>query len=528
MTLPIGTARSGLSLPSSLNVEATWADTEAVSPLASSQPPPCLDSDQLRQACGAAERALRQGGRDRHAIDACFAALVAGREHELLVSAYIREHDRLWLITQRGYSEVLDGFSLQHGVMARAVRTGETQFVPDVSSDQDFLAATPGILSEVTVPFGARSASAMQGAMNIETIGVTLPPDAPAIFEPLARALGERIGEMRDALDVDLATLVRLCVHASTLRGSNQIAEFAARAVGRLLMLECVQLDLRSRSGSFKPASFWRRESTGLGPIAPAHVRELALLEDESGVDAAYHLFDIRLTGLGDEHFAAPWIVWFPLRVAGTSVGAIVGRLATRPDFDHERAEGATLFAQHAAALLDVSLALRREQHAAMTDALTGLLNRRGFDEQLGQELDRASRAEASVALVLADCDDLKAVNDRGGHELGDRVLEGFATCVRSCKRAEDAAARLGGDEFAIVMPGASANAGRELAERLRRELRTLSFQDGTRVEVTFGVAAFPDDGTTMVDLMRSADRALYAAKQAGKQHDVGASADAA
>jgi diguanylate cyclase (GGDEF)-like protein len=364
--------------------------------------------------------------------------------------------------------------------------------------------------------------------MNIETVGATLPLDAPAIFEPLARALGERIGEMREALDVDVATLVRLCVHASTLRGSSQIAEFAARTVGRLLMLDCAQLDMRSKSGIFAPASFWRRESSGLGPLAPDHVRELALLEDESGVGAAYHLFDIRLTEVGHEHFAAPWIVWFPLTVGGSYVGTIVGRLATQPDFEHERAEGATLFAQHAAALLDVSLALRREQHAAVTDALTGLLNRRGFDEQLSGELERATRTDSSVALVLADCDDLKAINDRGGHELGDRVLEAFATCVQACKRTEDAAARIGGDEFAIVMPGASSEAGREMAERLRRELRALSFHDGTRVEATFGVAAFPDDATTTVDLVRSADRALYVAKQDGKARDASASVDAA
>lgn len=501
-----------------------------MTPVASSQPPPppCLDPDQLRRACEAADRALREGGRSRHAIDACFAALVAGMESRLLASVYIREHDRLWLIAQRGYSEVLDGFSLQRGVMARAVRTGETQFVADVTSDPDFLEATPGILAEVTVPFGVRTEHAVEGAMNIETVGATLPLDAPAIFEPLARALEERIGEMRGALGVDVATLVRLCVHASTLRGTNQIAEFTARTVGRLLMLDCVQLDLRSRSGAFTPASFWRRESSGLGPIAPDHVHELALLEDESGVGAAYHLFDIRLTGVGDEHFAAPWIVWFPLTVGGSYVGAITGRIATQPDFEHERAEGATLFAQHAAALLDVSLALRREQRAAVTDALTGLLNRRGFDEQLSVELERATHTRSSVALVLADCDDLKAINDRGGHELGDRVLEAFASCLRSSKRIEDAAARIGGDEFAIVMPGASPEAGRAMAERLRRELRTLSFHDGTRVEATFGVAAFPDDGTTTVDLVRSADRALYVAKQDGKAGEASASSDAA
>jgi predicted signal transduction protein with EAL and GGDEF domain len=111
------------------------------------------------------------------------------------------------------------------------------------------------------------------------------------------------------------------------------------------------------------------------------------------------------------------------------------------------RVDGATLFAQHTEALLDVSLALRREQDAAVTDALTGLLNRRGFDVRLNEELERASHTGSGVALLLADCGDLKAINDRGGHELGDRVLEAFASCVRGCKRTQDAGARIGGDE---------------------------------------------------------------------------------
>jgi diguanylate cyclase (GGDEF)-like protein len=491
-------------------------------------PPRPLDADQLRAACEVAERALRDGAADRRAIEACFTALVAGLDGTLLASVYVREHDRLWLIAQRGYNQVLDGFSLDHGVMARAVRTGETQVVPDVREDPDFLEATAGILAEVTVPFNANSSGCAQGAMNIETVGATLPPEAREIFEPLAHALGDRLGEMRDALEVDIPTLVRLCVHASSLRGTGAIAEFAARTVGRLLALDCVQLDLRTESGGFNNASFWRHDASGLEPLDPDVVQELALLEDQTGVAPAFHLFDLRLTGVGHEHLATPWIVWFPLKVAGGSIGAIIGRVGVAPDIEHARAEGATLFAQHAAALLDVSLALRREQHAAVTDALTGLLNRRGFDERLAEELERAKHIGSSVTLVLADCDDLKAINDRGGHALGDRVLEAFAACLRSATRSEDAAARIGGDEFAIILPGVDADVGSTLADRLGGELRKLAFAGETRLEATFGVGVFPAQGANGADLLRAADQALYLAKQAGKDATVTRPADAA
>jgi diguanylate cyclase (GGDEF)-like protein len=413
--------------------------------------------------------------------------------------------------------------------MARAVRTGETQFVADVTRDPDFLEATSGIVAEVTVPFSSGSDGCTQGAMNVETIGATLPPEAKTIFESLARQLGERLAEMKEAFGVDVATLARLCVHASSLRGTSAIAEFASRTMGRLLQLDCVQLDLRPDRGVFKQTSFWRQESSGLEPLPPGDVQQLALVEDQTGAGATYHLFDLRQTGIGRGDLGTtPWIVWFPLVVAGGSIGALIGRASARPEFEHERVEAAILFAQHAAALLDVSLALRREQRAAVTDALTGLLNRRGFDERLHDELERAALTDTGVALVLADCDDLKMINDRGGHELGDRVLQSFARCIGSNKRTEDAAARIGGDEFAIILPGAGAEAATRMAERLRRELRELPLAIGAPVVATFGVATFPADGETAADLLRAADQALYRAKQAGKDRTITLPADAA
>jgi PleD family two-component response regulator len=89
---------------------------------------------------------------------------------------------------------------------------------------------------------------------------------------------------------------------------------------------------------------------------------------------------------------------------------------------------------ERAGALIDVALALRREQRAAVTDALTGLLNRRAFDERLREELERAAHTGDSVALVMVDCDGLKTTNDTGGHELGDRVLQSIARCLRTNK----------------------------------------------------------------------------------------------
>jgi GGDEF domain-containing protein len=188
----------------------------------------------------------------------------------------------------------------------------------------------------------------------------------------------------------------RLCVSASSLRGVGAISEFAARVVGRLLDLDCVQVDLRTDGGAYRLASFWRRENSQLEPLAASDLQRLASIEEESGAGAAYLVLDQRKAPLQHADPSTPWIAWFPLRIAGAEIGAIVGRAEIPPAYDHDHLEAAKLFVQHAGALIDVALALRREQRAAVTDVLTSLLNRRGFDERLQEELERAEHAGVS------------------------------------------------------------------------------------------------------------------------------------
>ena len=116
----------------------------------------------------------------------------------------------------------------------------------------------------------------------------------------------------------------------------------------------------------------------------------------------------------------------------------------------------------------------------------------------------------------MVDCDGLEAMNDAGGQELGDRVLQSVADCLRSNKRLEDFTARIGGDGFAVLIPGADSEAGAVIAERFRQELSGMSLGVEQPMAATFGVASFPADGSTAAELLRAADRALYLAKQAG------------
>jgi len=151
---------------------------------------------------------------------------------------------------------------------------------------------------------------------------------------------------------------------------------------------------------------------------------------------------------------------------------------------------------------------------AAICDPLTGLLNRRGFEERIDEELERAQRAGAMLSLLVADLDGLKGLNDRFGHAAGDAALRKFAAVLVENKRRLDAAVRLGGDEFALVLPQTGTEGARDMATRLDRALAGAS-RDGRQPSATFGAATFPGDGSTAEELLAAADRALYASKAA-------------
>jgi diguanylate cyclase (GGDEF)-like protein/putative nucleotidyltransferase with HDIG domain len=158
---------------------------------------------------------------------------------------------------------------------------------------------------------------------------------------------------------------------------------------------------------------------------------------------------------------------------------------------------------------------------AARTDPLTGLLNRRALEELFEVELDRASRSERPLSVIVGDLDRFKTVNDRMGHQYGDRTLAALAQELDRWKRRIDFAARVGGEEFALLLPETDERGAFLVAERLRRATQRL-FSDGPiKLTISFGVASFPDHGDDAEMLLRAADQALYAAKNMGRNRSV-------
>ncbi len=167
---------------------------------------------------------------------------------------------------------------------------------------------------------------------------------------------------------------------------------------------------------------------------------------------------------------------------------------------------------------------IERLSEAATVDTLTGLWNRRVFEDRLADEVARYLRYGTPVSLLMLDLDAFKEVNDRSGHPVGDRVLAAVGSLLREDVRATDIPTRYGGDEFAVILPGTAKTDAYAAAEKLRAGVDALQvpsaeggYQEHIGVTASVGVASVSDQIASGTALMDAADRALYAAKQKGR-----------
>jgi diguanylate cyclase (GGDEF)-like protein len=188
--------------------------------------------------------------------------------------------------------------------------------------------------------------------------------------------------------------------------------------------------------------------------------------------------------------------------------------------YSQDMAERLAVFAAQAGLALENARLYAEQQKLATTDGLTGLANRRYFDVELARELQRAERHKRSTALMMIDLDDFKLYNDQYGHPAGDDLLRAIAVMLGQYVRTLDTAARYGGEEFVLILPETQAEAACGAAERLRELVAQLPLTPdnaAARVTISLGVAVAPMHGLTPPELVQAADRALYAAKRAGK-----------
>ena len=180
---------------------------------------------------------------------------------------------------------------------------------------------------------------------------------------------------------------------------------------------------------------------------------------------------------------------------------------------------------EHGMVLLALDMSVVRDLHhqlesLAITDALTGLLNRRGFLQELQAAISRHQRTGQKAALLYLDLDGFKRINDTLGHERGDQVLRQVSAQLKGCLRPYDRLARIGGDEFTVILDSLGSPA--EAAAVAQKLVQQVSDQAGegdlSGLGVSIGIACLPTDGDTVEDLLRAADTAMYAAKRGGRR----------
>jgi len=209
-----------------------------------------------------------------------------------------------------------------------------------------------------------------------------------------------------------------------------------------------------------------------------------------------------------------------PLRRKGAVVGAAVAAHRSPGALGPAELRALSLFDAVASFRLASAWKLEEVTKRASVDGLTGLTNRRGFEVAMRTSLEEQMRFGWTVSLVIVDVDNFKLVNDTHGHEVGDAVLRAVAGTLDEAVRATDVCARVGGEEMALILKDTDSDGARELAERLRANIEAMRVPFGAheiQVTASFGVATYPTEVAEWDALYGSADRALYQAKQAGR-----------
>jgi diguanylate cyclase (GGDEF)-like protein len=268
------------------------------------------------------------------------------------------------------------------------------------------------------------------------------------------------------------------------------------------------------------------------GELAP-----VARAGDNDAPPGAAQEAERRVLAVGEPSFAnadGGHALAHPLRAgpaAGADADAVTGLISVwrteRPFTHRERELFHYLAGQAAVSVENVGLHETVERQA-VTDELTGLSNRRRFQETMAAEVERSKRFGQDLGLVLLDIDDFKSVNDTYGHQQGDLVLREVARILRASSREIDEPARYGGEELAVILPGTDLPGAFELAERVREGIEALRLpiigddaHEPLRVTASFGAAALPMSADDVRGLVAAADEALYQAKRAGKNQTV-------
>ena len=508
--------------------------------------PAASAAEALRQVTGEGRRARqldRAGELDdalRRLVDVAYDAVAA---HAVLYFDFDRQRERAHLRAARGPESLLPDC---------VVPLGADPFSFLVQRDQPFYATDfkrllwelPWYRGQVKVgslvALPVKVGSVTAGALVADQLEIqSFTGKEPQLLGGFANLAGEAIQNLRaslgrEELDAEFKAVYPISQRLATLSRESEVLELLMRSARHVAGLDGAAVvmsdDLDTRyvvEAAFGWTAEYLKRTVALDERTWASwvlrsAEEAYLLDHVAGHDTRMPVLVLD-EGAG----RAGSLLAVPLRARNRTLGAL---LLTGPQgaFDASSRRVLEILANQAAATLSLIKDRERQRQLAVRDGLTGLFNRRAFNELLSAAIaNEDRRGDGRLGLVLLDIDHFKKLNDTYGHPAGDAALRSLARLLSQHLRKGDHAARYGGEEFVVILPGSDEERSLQAAERLRSALEKHRFvHEGARISLraSFGVAVWPADGKEPETLLAGADRGLYAAKQSGRNRVVAAS----
>ncbi len=411
--------------------------------------------------------------------------------------------------------------SLGAGITGSAVKERRPIYAPDVRKDPRYVSSIESTRSELAIPLMVRDQVVgvldcqsdkvnFFEAETIELLTLFSTQASIALQNAKLYSLEQRRAAQLEALNaIARQTTAVLELNELLAKACSLVLQSFPVDHVAVLLLEDGELVLRAHHGKLTS-----RFKTGSALPALSGLCGRALDSGKSVVENNVADVPGYIPGFTETRSE----MCLPLISFGHKLGVLALESARESAFNAEEETALQSLADICATAIQNAYHFERARQLAYLDGLTGIYNRRHFEQKIVEEIERANRYSGEMAVLMVDIDNFKKVNDEFGHLLGDEVLRQISSVFSQQLRKVDVVCRYGGEEFAILLPQTAGAKALAVADKLRRTVESYIFPGVARpVTITVGMAEFPGHGSTRDELVKAADAALYAAKLGGR-----------